>query len=157
MIFLKHKLRMDGHYYCYPLFPSKGYLIAYKMYLVVFFIAVPLSIEIVAYFNIVCVLRAKRQFPMENSLQWKSFNNRVRRKKRLIKMLIVLMLAFQVCSIPRGVIMLISTFGPEMSSTFSVATMVTLVMFYLRCVINPFILWSMSTDFRAGCLSFSRR
>ena len=70
-------------------------------------------------------------------------------------MLMVLMLAFQVCYLPRGIIMLMQEFTPETTSKpdFLYVELITLAMYYLKHVINPFILWAMSNDFRVGCLS----
>lgn len=50
--------------------------------------------------------------------------------------------------------MLIEEFKPEATFKleFLYIEMITLAMYYLKHVINPFILWAMSNDFRAGCL-----
>lgn len=48
--------------------------------------------------------------------------------------------------------MLIQEFKPEATFKleFLYIEMITLAMYYLKHVINPFILWAMSNDFRAG-------
>ena len=152
IIFLKNKLVSNGYHYCFPVFNNDDYRIAYELYLVVLFIAFPLLIQCAAYINIVRVLRAKDAI-QRSSVQIKSYNDRVRQKKRLVKMLVVLMLAFQVCYLPRGVIMLMQEFTPETTSKpyFPFVDLTTMAMFYLKHVINPFILWATSNDFRAGC------
>ena len=163
IIFLKNKLYGNGFYYCFPVFTNvhDGYRIGYEMYLVVLFICLPLLIQCVAYFDIIRVLRAKDEIQSRcnpyqpNGSQKKTFIDRVRQKKRLVRMLIVLMLAFQVCYLPRGVIMLMQEFMPETTSKpdFLYVELITLAMYYLKHVINPLILWAMSNDFRAGCWS----
>lgn len=161
ILFLKNMLYNNGLYYCFPVFSEDGYRIAYEMYLVVLFIVFPLLIQCAAYFDVIRVLRAKDEIQsrcagsfQQNSLQKRSFDDRIRQKKRLVRMLLVLMLAFQVCYLPRGVIMLMQEFTPETTSQpkFLYVELITLAMYYLKHVINPLILWAMSHDFRAGCL-----
>lgn len=157
MIFLENKLSSSGYYICLPDFPNDDYKLAYQIYLVVVFIALPLGIQSVAYFDIIRVLRAKDNSFHSHSVQRKTIKGRIRQKKRLVRMLLVLMLAFQVCYLPRGVIMLLNEFAPEITrenKTFRYVTLITLAMYYLKHVINPLILWAMSKDFRSGCLSF---
>lgn len=161
-IFLRNILYSNGYFYCYPIFTNVDYRIAYNMYLVVLFIGCPLLIQCAAYFNIIRVLREKDDIQSRcssfhaNNVQRKSFTDRVRQKKRLVRMLVVVMMAFQVCNIPRAVTMLMYYFTPELDSTltFYYVDLAALAMYYLKHVINPFILWAMSNDFRGGCLSF---
>ena len=161
IIYLNNKLVSNGYYYCFPVFTNVSYRIAYEIYLVVLFIALPLVLQCAVYFDIIRVLRAKDDIHSRcssfqpNSSQKKSFNDRIRQKKRLVKMLMVMMLAFQFCYVPRGVIMLMEEFTPETTSKpdFPYVDLVTMAMYYLKHVINPFILWAMSHDFRAGCLN----
>ena len=152
VIFLKNRLFSSGYYKCVVAFNNDDYRIAYELYLVVLFIAFPLLIQCAAYTNIVRVLRAKDAI-QRSSVPIKSYNDRVRQKKRLVNMLVVLMLAFQVCYLPRGVIMLMNEFTPETTykPEFLYVHLITLAMVYLKHVINPFILWAMSNDFRSGC------
>lgn len=159
LIFLKNKLFPNGYFFCFPLFPSVGYKIAYEMYLVVLFIILPLLLQSGAYFNVIRALRAKNEMHSKsyqsNSSMKKTLSDRARQKKRLVRMLIVLMLAFQVCYLPRGVIMLIQEFSPKTTAKpdFLYVEIITLAMYYLKHVINPIILSAMSNDFRSGCLS----
>ena len=153
MIFLKNKLYDSGYYFCFPVFTSDGYRIAYEVYLVVVFIVLPLVIQCAAYFGVIRALRARNQL-QQNSLQKKIFNDRARQKKRLTRMLLLLMLVFQACYLPRGVIMLMQEFSSQTTSKpeFLYVEMTTLAMYYLKHVINSFILWAMSNDFRTACL-----
>lgn len=159
LIFLKNKLFPNGYFFCFPFFPSDGYKIAYEMYLVVLFITLPLVLQFAAYFDVIRALRAKNEIQSRsyqpNSSMKKTLSDRARQKKRLVRMLIVLMLAFQVCYLPRGVIMLILEFSPETINKpeFPYVELITLAMYYLKHVINPIILSAMSNDFRSGCLS----
>ena len=160
LIFLKHKLFPNGYFFCFTLFPSVGYKIAYEMYLVVVFIILPLLLQSGAYFNVIRALRAKNEMHSKsyqsNSSMKKTLSDRARQKKRLVRMLIVLMLAFQVCYLPRGVIMLIQEFSPKTAAKrpdFLYVEIIVLAMYYLKHVINPIILSAMSNDFRSGCLS----
>ena len=75
-------------------------------------------------------------------------------KERLVRMLIVLMLAFQVCYLSRRFIMLIYQFSPKTTANpnFLYVELITLAMYYLKHVINPIILSAMSNGFRSGCL-----
>ena len=161
LILLHTKLSPNGHFICYALFPSDGYKVAYEMYLVVFFIILPLVLQSAAYVNVIrALIKAQNNIlSMSNSHQQnvsmtKTFSERARQKKRVVRMLMVLMLVFQVCYLPRGVIMLIHEFSPETTAKteFLYANLTTLVMFYVKHVINPIILSAMSKDFRPGCL-----
>ncbi|KAL9971936.1 hypothetical protein ACROYT_G018160 [Oculina patagonica] len=152
LIFLKNKLYPNGYFFCFPLFPNVGYKIAYEMYLVVFFIALPLALQSAAYFNVIrALIRAKTEIQsmcntqQHNSSMQKTFSDRARQKKRLIRMLIVLMLVFQVCYLPRGVIMLIWEFSPKTTAKpeFLYVELITLAIFYLKHVVNPIILIAM--------------
>ena len=161
LIFLQNKLFPNGYSFCFPFFPNVGYKIAYEMYLVVFFITLPLVLQSAAYFDVIRALRAKSDIQSSfssyqpNSSMKKNLSDRARQKKRLVRMLIVLMLVFQVCYLPRGVIMLIQEFSPETTAkpNFLYVELITLAMYYLKHVINPIILSAMSNDFRSGCLN----
>ena len=153
LIFLTNKLYDTGYYKCLAVFTGDVHRTAYVMYLVVLFIAFPLIIQITVYLGVIRTLSSDNQLP-SSSLQNKIFNVRVRQKKRIVKMLLVLMMAFQVCYVPRGVIMLMGQFTPETTSkpVFLYVNLITLAMYYVKHVIHPFILWAMSKDFRSGCL-----
>ena len=92
MIFLKNELYED-RYYCFPVFTKDQYRIAYQIYIVVLFIALPLVIQCIAYFNIIRVLRAKEVFHRRGS-SVEFFKERIRQKRRLVRMSLALMLAF---------------------------------------------------------------
>ena len=161
LIFLKTKLLPSGHFVCCASFPSNGYRNAFEIYLVVFFIILPLMIQSVAYINVIrAFIRAENEIQSacdahhHSSSRTKTFSDRTRQKKRLVRMLMVLMLAFQVSYLPRGVIMLMYEFSPETRANpdFLYVELITMTMFYLKHVINPIILSAMSKDFRPSCL-----
>ena len=157
-IFIKNKLNNSDYYYCRIDFMSDAHRIAYKVYLVVVFLVFPLLIQCAAYVSTIRALKAKNELQLPSSLQKKILLLRVRQKKRLIRMLIVLMLAFQVCYLPSGVIMLMMEFTPEITSRpeFGYVALVTLAMVYVKHITNPFLLWAMSKDYRSGCLAVCR-
>ncbi|XP_078370142.1 prolactin-releasing peptide receptor-like [Oculina patagonica] len=161
LILLRNKLLPNGHFVCRARFSSASYRIAYEMYLVVFFITLPLVLQSVAYFSVIrALIRAKNEIQsmcnaqQQNSSMQKTFSDRARQKKHLVRMLIVLMLVFQVCYLPRGVLMLIPELSPETTAQpeFLYVELITLAMYYLKHVVNPIILIAMSKDFRSGCL-----
>ncbi|XP_073249928.1 prolactin-releasing peptide receptor-like [Porites lutea] len=159
MIFLKNQLAGDGYYYCSLVFTSDKYRIAYKIYLVVLFIAVPLVLQLARYVDIIRVLRAKDGIYAKtfktNTLQWKALKKRLYQKKRLVRMLVVIVVGFHLCYLPRAMIMLMREFVPDLITKpwFMYVDLITLTMLYLKHVINPLILCVMSDDFRAGCLT----
>ena len=127
----------DGYYYCYPVFTNYKYRIAYKIYLVVLFIALPLVLQSARYVDIIRVLRAKdgiyaKSFKT-NTLQWKALKKRLHQKKRFVRMLVVLMVGFQLCYLPRALIMLMIEFVPDLiiRPWFMYVELITLAMFYL--------------------------
>ena len=94
VIFVKNTLgNSAGYYYCLVHFISDAHKTTYMVYLVVLFIALPLVIQCSAYFSIIRALKAKTQLHLPSSLQKDILSLRVRQKKRLVRMLIVLMLA----------------------------------------------------------------
>ena len=164
VVFLKLYQAPNGLEYCYPVFSRIVYRLSYEIYLVVVFITAPIVIQCAAYFSIIRELRGKDEIQERcdsfnaNASQKRTFRSRVRQKKHLIQMLVVLMLVFQACYLPRGVIMLIAEFSPETTNQlyFWYVDLVTMALYYLKHVLNPLILWVMSSEFRAGCLTIVR-
>lgn len=117
MVFLKNKPDDKGYYYYLVHHAGKFHKMAHIVYLVVLFLAMPVIIESVAYsvyLGVIRPLRAKTaEFASANSFQSTSFKNCAGRNKHLIKMLLVIMLADQACSIPRLVVMLVKIVNPE--------------------------------------------
>lgn len=64
-------------------------------------------------------------------------------------MLIILVVVFQLCYIPRGILMIIKEFGDFSDSlTFMYVDMVALILYYLKYVLNPLIIFTSSSDFK---------
>ena len=158
IVFIKNTLGNNGYHYCLVHFISDAHQNAYMVYLVIIFMVFPLLIECAAYFSVIRALKAKNELHLPSSLQKNILLLRVRQKKRLVWMLIVLMLAFQVCYLPRGVIMLMREFSTEITSRpeFLYVQLVTLAMYYVKHVTNPVLLLAMSKDYRSGCLAVCR-
>lgn len=164
--------------YCFPEW-SDLYRRVYEIYLVVVFIVVQLIIQSYAYVSIIYTLKSKSDILVEVAEETvksltpgkaeSSFSSRascagnlrvacvarVKRKQKLVKMLLVLVIAFQICHLPRGVTMLYREFANPLliNTTFKYIDLVALALYYLKHVINPFILFTMSADFRSGIVT----
>ena len=161
IVFLKYEPSPDTQTgFCYLEFPPEEiYRISYQMYLVVFFIITPLVIQSASYISIINVLQGKDEIQEEsrsfqdNATQRRSFCLRVVQKKRLVKMLVLSMVVFQVCYLPAGVTMLMYEFAaPAITDSlpFWYADVALLALYYVKHIVNPVILWSMSKDFRGA-------
>lgn len=173
------KVRLfEGTPYCFPEW-SDLYRRVYEIYLVVVFIVVQLIIQSYAYVSIIYTLKSKSDILVEVAEETvksltpgkaeRSFSSRascagnlrvacvarVKRKQKLVKMLLVLVIAFQICHLPRGVTMLYREFANPLliNTTFKYIDLVALALYYLKHVINPFILFTMSADFRSGIVT----
>ena len=140
--------------YCSPDFPSMTVRRVYQIYLVVLFIALPLFIQSWCYINIFIVTRSELHFFKRNE-ERRSFLERIRKKIRLVKVVVFLVAVFQICSIPRGVLMLIREFKGDAALATNLiywyADIISLFAYYIKHVINPLILWSTSSEFRFCC------
>ena len=154
----------NGTLWCVPEW-SVPYRRAYEIYLVTVFIVAQLIIQSFAYISIVRTLRTKNDViavvaaHTENLKKGASFDSssvgfsaRTKRKEKLSKMLLVLVVVFQICHLPRGITMLIREFIDHgtMNPSFEYIDLIALALFYFKHVINPFILYGMSADFRKG-------
>lgn len=168
----------EGTPYCFPEW-SDLYRRVYEIYLVVVFIVAQLIIQSYAYVSIIHTLKAKSDILVEVAEKTvksltpgkaeRSFSShascagslrvacvaRVKRKQKLVKMLLVLVIAFQICHLPRGVTMLYREFADPLliDTTFKYVDLIALALYYLKHVINPFILFTMSADFRSGIVT----
>lgn len=144
--------REDGVDLCQPQWPFELYRPIYQVYLVILFIAIPLFIQTMAYFKILKTLKTRLTplcaLPLNRKL---SRAIQYRKRRRLIKTLTILVFAFQVCYVPRGVIMMVDEFvghDDDLDMSYTYAFLVTLILFYLKHVMNPIILFATSRDFR---------
>ena len=145
--------RQNGVDSCQPQWPYELYRPIYQVYLVILFIAIPLFIQSMAYFKILKTLKTRLTplcaLPLNRKL---SRAIQYRKRRRLIKTLTILVFAFQVCYIPSGVIMMVEEFAHgdlDLNSyMYGFLDLVTLILFYLKHVMNPIILFATSRDFR---------
>ena len=147
-----------GKKLCLAQWPSTTSRRIFEVYLVTFFIVLPLIIQTATYSMIVATI--KRQDVPNQSVSRSGTieqqRNQLRKKARLVKMLIILVVVFQLCYIPRGIFMLLYEFvSAEYHSKHKAglvnASISTIILYYLKHVINPFILFAMSTEFRKNC------
>lgn len=73
---------------------------------------------------------------------------RYKRRSRLVKLVIILVVVFQLY-IPRGILMMIREFGDFSESlAFIYIDMVALILYYMKHVLNPLIIFTSSSVFR---------
>lgn len=138
-----------GQSHCMASFPSDIARQLYEVYLVVVFLALPLILQTLAYTSL--VHRLTRRNSVDRSLRTcTSSRSRKVKKRRLVRVTIILVAFFQVCYIPRMVMMMIFEFARELTNNtfFEYINLFLMVLFYVKHVINPIILFSISTDFR---------
>ena len=140
---------------CLMEWPFELYRPIYQVYLVIVFIVIPLFIQTMSYFKILKTLQA-RLVPLcavpTNRMISRAIQYRKRR--RLIKTLAILVFTFQLCYIPRGVMMLVYEFDSNLNMTvFLYMDLFVLILYYLKHVMNPIILFAVSSEFRrSSCL-----
>ena len=142
-------VKIGGKSHCIASFASDIARQLYETYLVVVFLALPLFLQTLAYFRL--VYRLTRRNLLDSSFRSsKSSRTRKVKKRRLVRVTIILIIFFQVCYIPRMVVMLLNEFAREFTNNtyFKYADLVLMALFYIKHVINPIILFSISTDFR---------
>lgn len=149
-------LEDNGVNMCEMQWPFELHRPIYEVYLVIVFIAIPLFIQTMAYFKILKTLHTRLvplcTLPVNRML---SRATQYRKRRRLIKTLAFLVIAFQVCYIPRGVMMLVYEFAKDQlnMTVFMYSYLMTLILFYLKHVMNPIILFALSSEFRRwNCL-----
>ena len=144
---------------CHVKIASGIHQMCYEILLVVSFIVFPLFIQCAAYLGVIYKLRAKNVFQQSHRLPNRISDERLQQSKRLVKILMMMMLAFNLCYLPRGVIMMFKQFAPRASSyvEFGYVNLITLAMFYIKSIINPFILIARSKRFRSNLRVFRRQ
>ena len=144
---------------CHVTFASGTHRMWYQILLVLSFITFPLFIQCAAYVGVICKLRAKNAFQQSHRLPNRISDERLQQSKRLVKILMIMLIAFNLCYLPRGVIMMIKQFAPRASSSveFGYVNLITLAMFYIKSIINPFILIARSKRFRSNLRVFRRQ
>lgn len=155
VIFLEYRQHETPFYHCYLELPSPhGHRTAYLMYLVVVFILAPLIVQGLSYSRVISKLRQNNQTQLSRHnvklTETKRKKLKTRQKKHLIKMLCISTVIFQVCYLPRGIMMLIGEFASSEVRTRSLAfaNAATLAIYYVKHVINPVILCILAKNFR---------
>ncbi|KAL9971865.1 hypothetical protein ACROYT_G018081 [Oculina patagonica] len=152
---------IEGVSACGVEWPSHIFLQVYVVYLAVVFVIVPLVIQTYTYSYIVKVVNTDVMAGTDDStaiqLDSSDLDTHAHRKltqsrARVVKTLILLVVAFHLCSIPRVFTMLLWEFGNfENNLSFQYAYTITLIIYYLKHVINPFIIFATSAEFRGSC------
>lgn len=147
-----------GAKYCRAQWPLKTSRIIFEVYLVAVFILMPLVTQTITYVKIVAKIKKEDSSAqtISRSGTVEQRRNQIRKKAHLVKMLIILVAVFQVCFIPRGVILLVKEFtSPSYQAahrdSLTIANFTSIILFYLKHVFNPFILFAMSTEFKKNC------
>lgn len=150
MALLLRVVHVAGTPYCMASFPSDLSRQSYEVYLVIVFLLIPLVTQTAAYSRL--VHRLTRDDPLERSFSDpRSSRRRQLKKNRVVRVTITLVVFFQICYIPRMAMMLIFEFAPRtfiQNIYFQYVDLTIFVLFYIKHVINPIILFSISTDFR---------
>ena len=150
-----NQVEEKGLKYCLAVkWPSITHRRVFEVYLVVIYMCLPLVLQTGLYVKIMATIKredASAQLTRSGTVEQR--RNQIRKKARLVKMLIVLLTVFQVCFIPRLIYMIVSefttkSFKEENRQIFSIASITTITLYYIKHVLNPFILFAMSTEFR---------
>ena len=142
-------IKIGGKSWCIASFASDISRQMYELYLVAVYLVLPLTFQTLCYSRL--VHRLTRKDRMERSLSdSKSSRTRRVKKVRLVRSTIILVIFFQICYIPRMVIMLLYEFAPESTNNtyFKYADLVLMALFYVKHVINPIVLFIIGSDFR---------
>ena len=152
------QVEQKGVTYCRARWPLKTSRVIFEAYLVAFFILVPLITQTVTYVKIVATIKGEDASAQSicRSGTVEQRRNQIRKKAHLVKMLMIIVAVFQVCFIPRGVYILIKEFvslsyKESHSESLFIANLTSIILFYLKHVLNPFILFAMSTEFKKNC------
>jgi len=137
---------------CRVRWPLHIYRQLYEVCLVVVFVIVPLVIQTYTYSCVVKVVNIEIT-AVNDSINLDGPETRLAQSKaRVVRMLIFLVIAFQLCSIPRVSTMLLWEFSDLNGNLiFQYAITTSLVIYYLKHVINPFIIFATSAEFRVSC------
>lgn len=151
---------VENKYLCTAEWPASIVRQLFELYLVTIFIIIPLVAQTYAYS---CIVKKVNHeiFSSTGSTDYDSRLTKAAQKKaRVVKMLVLLVGAFYACSIPRMFTMLLWEFGTDAlryDLGFQYAMTITLIIYYLKHVINPFIIFATSAEFRGSCCLMCQR
>ena len=157
---IMQEIVLAGVVECSVRWPSDIFRQLYEVYLVVVFVIVPLMVQTYAYSCIVKVVNSKVTetvedsiaIPLDSSDSDTHANSKIAQSRaRVVKTLMLLVVAFHLCSIPRVFAMLLWEFGNfEGNLSFQYGYTITVIIYYLKHVINPFIIFATSAEFRGS-------
>lgn len=155
--FLLEVIEVMGWKHCAIQWPSSLFRLCYIFYLVLLFILTPLIVQTWCYVRVARVLNRKREFCQSmRILSRKGSDERKAQQQRMVRMLLICLAVFQVCYIPRGILLLVLEFySPQMTfnQAFAYVDLISLVLYYCKHIVNPVILFSMSADFRKALMA----
>ena len=139
----------NGEKICYPFWDN---VIQRRIHKVVIasLVTLPLFLIGFCYFRVVFALW-KVQIIHRESTKNSITMLRLEQKRKLVKMLIVIVIAFSACLLPYIIYALLLEFtGLQRSPSVNIGLVAVLSLFYANSAINPLILCSMSKDYRKG-------
>lgn len=147
--FILKLVSTNGVKICYPFWDSATVRQIHKI-AIACLVTLPLFLIGYCYFRVVMALWKVRKIHQDctkNSLT----TIRLEQKRKLVKMLIIIVIAFSVCLLPYIIFALVLEFaGMERSPSVNIGLVVVLSLFYTNSAINPIILCTMSKDYRKG-------
>ena len=148
------KLYATGELLLCVMYVPRAFRHTYEIYLIVAFIVLPLVIQAWAYFGVVkatCQRNELLHSPSTANATDIQRRDLMKVRHRLVKILVVLVVIFQICYLPRGVLLLLREFGKiDRTLTLAYVNLFVMIVYYLKHVVNPIVLFAMSADFRAG-------
>ena len=126
----------------------------FEVYLVLVFMLLPLAIQTYAYIYIVKTVDREIIASAESGTDQERLLKAAMSKARVVKMLILLVVAFYLLSLPRVLTMLWVEFGSSSFQddvTLKYAVLITIAIYCVQYVINPFIIFASSAELRASC------
>jgi hypothetical protein len=137
---------------CYPFWPNKVHRRSH-MIVITLIVSIPFFIIAYSYIRIVRTLWKVRIIHKNVVGLTKESHARLEKKRKLVKMLILIVIAFTLCSLPYIIYVLILEFGHQGRSeqvAMEIGLVVVLSLFYTNSAVNPLILCAMSKDYRKG-------
>lgn len=141
----------EGVKFCYPFWPTKLQRRVH-MIIITIIVTIPLFIIAYSYIRIVRTLWRVRVIHKNVVGLTKESHARLEKKRKLVKMLILIVFAFTICSLPYIIytLFLEFAFDKEKQVEMEIGLVVVLSLFYTNSAVNPLILCGMSKDYRKG-------
>ncbi|KAL9951556.1 hypothetical protein ACROYT_G044240 [Oculina patagonica] len=147
--FILKLVNTNGVKVCYPFWNNDLQRQIHKI-LIASISTLPLFVIGYCYFRVVMALWKVRMIYRDTTKNSVT-TIRLEQKRKLVKMLIVIVIAFSICLLPYIIFALALEFaGVERSPSVNVGLVAVLSLLYLNSAINPLILCTMSKDYRKG-------